>query len=155
MSRDIDDVVNAAKDPDAAVFIGLGPVAGQEPTAAIFGPMIVPPVGLVEAFRVTPHGAGRAGAGTGDDDDTLLIGGRGEAGFIHNRDVDTGKWAGAGTRFERRIGLARRDDGGPGFGLPPGVDHGHTFGSVTADVGARPLPGLGVDGLTDGADQSD
>src|SRR5690625_3581252 len=155
MSRDIDDVVNAAKDPDVAVVVGFGAVTGQEPAATVFGPVIIIPVGIVEAFRVTPDGPSSTRSWPGHDDDPLLIGGRGEAGFIHNRDVDTGKWAGAGTRFERRIGLARRDDGGPGFGLPPGVDHGHTFGSVTADVGARPLPGLGVDGLTDGADQSD
>src|SRR5699024_1103306 len=152
--RNVDDVVNATQDPDVAVFIRFRSVAGKEPAAAVFGPVVALPVGVVEAFRVAPDGAGSAGTGTGDDDDALFVGGRGVARSIYNSDVDAGEWAGAGTGFKTGVGLARGDDGGTGFGLPPSVHHGYALGGVAADVFSRPLPGFWVDCFAYGSAQA-
>src|SRR5699024_7319758 len=152
VAGNVDDVVDTSQDPDIAVVVGFCTVAGQKPAATVFGPVEIGPVRVIEALRIAPHRAGSTGAGTGDDNDALLVGFRGVARVVDHRDIDAGQRTRTRSGLEGFIRLTWGDDGGTGFGLPPGVDHGYALGGVAANVGARPVPGLGVHGFAHGAD---
>src|ERR1035441_1735585 len=125
MAADVDDVVNAAHEPEVAVGVLAGAVSG-EITA-----FDVAPVGLAIALMVAVDGAGHRGPWLADDEQaamagrdvfSLLVdhlrlnakeGPRGRAGL-------GGHGAGKGS-----------DQNGASLGLPPGIDDG---AAVVADL---------------------
>ena len=76
----------------------------------------------------------------------------GVAGLVHDPGADAGQRPGRAAGLEVRVGRGGGEDGGTGFGLPPGVHH---RGRAGAHVVPEPAPRLGVDGLADGAEQPD
>ena len=93
VAADVDDVVRAAVEREAAVVVAHGKVALRvRPCAGPAGPVAVAPAGGVAApaggdgavfdreAGAAPHRAGEIGVGGGDDDLALLAGGRAAVG---------------------------------------------------------------------------
>jgi len=146
VSADLEDVVAPADDPEVAVLVHLGRVAGVVPALALEAF----PVGLAEALGVVEDGAGHAGPGVLDDQVAFVPGLHLHAVVVHHGDLvaEEGPCGAAG--LEGRDGQ-RADHEPAGLGLPPGVDDGAVASAHEAVV---PLPGLGVDGLAHGAEQA-
>ena len=85
-------------------------------------------------------------------DDQLAIHARraGLAIVIHDVDLDAGEGMGGAARLEGQGGQ-RRDHHAARLCLPPGI---HDGAAAAADDVVVPLPGFGVDGLADGAEQA-
>jgi hypothetical protein len=68
VAGDVEHVVDAAHDPEVAVQVAVGAVAGQVVLAAEVGRI----VGLLEALRVAPDGADHRRPGLLDDQEAAL-----------------------------------------------------------------------------------
>src|SRR5699024_8154885 len=139
VTGDVHDIVHPAQQPDVAVLVVLGAVAGE------VGAREARPVGLLEPLLVTPDTAQHARPGLVDHQVTAATGSHRPAGVVPDLHLDAGQSplgrAGLGFGDTRERG----DHDPAGFGLPPGVHH---RGAVPADHAAVPGPGLGVDRLT-------
>ena len=146
MAADVDDVVDAAHEPEVAVGIAARAVAG-EVAAGNFAP-----IGFFVALRVAVDGARHRGPGFADDEQAAVA--------VRDRLALFCNYFGHNSeeRACGRSGLGGdgagdgRDHDGAGLGLPPGVDDGAAF---VADHAVIPHPGLGIDGLADGAEQAE
>ena len=145
MAGNVDGIVHAAQNPEVAVLVHLGAVAGLVAAEAR-------EVGLV-FFLVVVHALHHAGPGPADDQ--MAAAGGAVAVFpvaggaaAHDGRVD----AGQGPRCRAGLELGGvgqgADHGAAGLGLPPGVHDGQL---AAADVLVVPVPGLGVDGFAHGA----
>ena len=145
MSADIDHIVYAAHDPEAAVFIFARAVAGKVHAGNLR------PVLTNIAIGVVIDGPQHTGPGFGDNQEssgTL----RHRLAF-HSNDLgnDTGKRPRGGAGFRRDGARERSDHDVAGFGLPPGIDDRT---AITADDFAVPHPGLGINWLADGPQET-
>src|SRR6516164_10316334 len=146
MSGDVDHVVDAAHDPEVAVLVAPGAVA-REVDARHLAPVL-----LRVALGIAVHGAKHAGPRPRNDEIAALVGWQRRAVTAADLRYD----AGQGQR--RRAGLRRngagqgRDHDAARLGLPPGVDD---RAALLADDAVVPHPGLWIDRLADGAQQSE
>lgn len=146
VSGDVEDVIDAAHEPEIAVGVLAGPVAGEVAAGH------VRPVGFLIALGVSPDGAGHGGPGLFDDEEAAGAFGdfmafAGDDGGL-NAEEGSGGGAGFGGDGARDGG----DHDAAGFGLPPGVNDG---AAAVADLVAIPDPGFRVDGLSDGAEEAE
>jgi len=145
MTGYVEDIVDAAGDPDVIVLISSGAVS-REVVAGIRGH-----VDVEVAVVVSETGAGHAGPGLFDGEDSFGYGGGdfvSSLGVEYDRvDAVEGEGAAAGLHGGdvRQVG----DDVASGLGLPVGVNNS-SF--LVANGVVVPAPGLWVDGLTDGAE---
>ena len=142
---DVHHVVDPAQQPEVAVLVPLGAVAGEVTARE------ARPVGLLVALVVAVDAAQHAGPRLGEDEVAALVVVDRAAVVVDHVDRD------ARERRHGRAGLGggdagqRGDHDAAGLGLPPGVDDG---AAPAADVGAVPDPGLGVDGLADRTEEA-
>ncbi len=146
VARHVHDVVDAAEQPDVAVVILLGAVAGEVEA--------VPPgpVGLLEPFRVAPDAAEHRRPGLGEHHVATAPVRHGLGIVVDDVGADARQRPHRGTRLARGDARERADHDRAGLRLPPGVDD---WGPVAADHAAVPDPGLRVDVLADGPEQPD
>jgi hypothetical protein len=145
MAADVDDVVDAAHDPEVAVLVATRAVPGEvEPGEAL-------PVALFEALRILEDRAQHRRPRPLQHQETAFVrlhrlaGGVDDVGFH----AEERQRAGAGLR-RRRAGK-RRDHDAAGLRLPPGVDD---RAALLADHAVVPHPRFGVDRLADRAEQA-
>ncbi len=146
VAADVDDVVDAAHEPEVAVGVLARAVAGEVAAGN------VGPVGFLIALGVAVDGAGHGGPWAADDEQAAVAGGDGMAFFGDDFRLDAEEGAGGGAGLGGDCAGDGRDEDGAGFGLPPGVDDG---AAVVADLLAIPHPRFGIDGLADGAEQAE
>ena len=146
VAADVDDVVDAAHEPEVAVGVLARAVAG-EVAAGDIGP-----IGLLVALGVAVDGAGHGGPGLADDEQAAAAGGDGFAFFGDDFRLDAEEGARGRAGLGGDCAGDGRDHDGAGLGLPPGVDDG---AAVVADLLAIPHPGFRIDGLADGAEQAE
>ena len=150
VAADVDDVVDAAHEPEVAVGVHARAVAGEVAAGD------VGPIGLAVALGIAVDGAGHGGPGLADDEQAAVAGGDGVEVALASGCVTTSGWMPKKGRVAEP-GLVGdgagdgRDHDGAGLGLPPGVDDG---AAVVADLLAVPHPGFGVDGLADCAEEA-
>jgi len=145
VSRDVQDVVDAAEEPEISLPVASGPVARKIETGAPFRP-VGPDMALGVAIDRFEHG----GPGTGDrqiaaallDHATVLV---------EDLGADPGEGPGRRARPGRRDPGERCDHDHAGLGLPPGVDD---RAAPPADLRLVPDPGFGIDRLADAAEQA-
>ena len=144
MAGDVEHVVHAAEQPEVAVLVALGAVAGEVDVRRPAAPVLLH-VALGVAVDAAQHRRPRTREreqAAADRDRLALVG------------EDLG--ADAGKRLRRRAGLGRgdagkrRDHDGAGLGLPPGIDD---RAALAADVQVIPDPGFGIDRLADRSEQ--
>ena len=75
---DVHDVIDPAQEPDVAVLVLLGAVAGE-----VHG-LEAGPVGFLEPFRVAPDAAEHGGPGFADDEEAAVAVGHGFAVLVHD-----------------------------------------------------------------------
>src|SRR6266849_5549179 len=145
MAADIDHVIDATHDPEVAVRVAPGAVAGK------IDVLDLRPILLSITFIVAPDGSEHRRPGTRNYEITAFGWTNRLAVARHDVGFDAGK------RFRRRAGFGRRrtgeraDHDRAGFRLPPGVHNGTT---ALADDFAIPHPGFGIDRLANGAEQA-
>src|SRR5690606_39129525 len=139
-------VVGAAQNPEVAVFVALGVVAGQIHALELAGEI----AGLVPVF-VAPYRTDHGRPGAPDDQQPAGTGRQLVTRLVDHCGVDTGQRQRAGTGLEGRGTRQWRKNMPAGFGLPPRVDHG---AARTAHVLEVPDPRLGVDGFAHRTEQS-
>ena len=137
VARHVHDVVHPAQQPEVAVGVHPGPVAGE--IAALVGG----PVGLAVALGVAPDAPQHRRPGAGDGEVAAAGGHRGAVG-VHHLGEDPGQGPGGRARLGDGGAGQRGDHVAAGLGLPPGVHH---RAAPAADVAVVPHPRLGVDGL--------
>ena len=142
MTGDVEHVVDAANDPDVAVFVTTCSVASEIPAFE------VAPVSLLVAFLVAPNATQHGRPGLFDDELALLVRADLVAEVIDDADIDAkeGQRGGAGLGGDGTGD--RRDHVAAGFSLPPGIDDGAL---AAADELVIPHPGFWIDRLSDGA----
>ena len=144
---DIQHIIDAAHNPEIAVLVLTGTVAGQIIFAAKFRP-----VGIHITLLIAPDGAQHGRERFGNHQITALIGlGNTVAIFIHHVRCNAGQWNGAGAGLGGHYAGNGGDHIGAGFGLPPGV---HNRAAFLADGFVIPDPGFRVNGLTHCAQQA-
>src|SRR6185312_15589097 len=139
MTGNVDDVIHPAHDPEVAVFVFTGTVAGEIHAGNLR------PVLLHIAIGIAVNRAQHSRPGLLKHQKSARASGDGFA--IHGDDLGhhTRKRFGSRTRLGSNRAGNRRDHDVAGFGLPPGIDDRAT---VVADHLAVPHPGLRVDRLT-------
>src|SRR5688572_19517054 len=139
MTGDVDDVIDTAEEPEIAVLVTLGAVAGE------VHPRPLRPVLLLEPLRIAPDPAEHRRPWRSDRQiaaahlDRLAV-------VIEDLRVDARKGLRGRAGFRRHETWQRRDHDRPGLGLPPGIDDRT---APAADVLLVPHPGLGIDRLAD------
>jgi hypothetical protein len=123
---DVEDVVEAALDPEVPVLVDEGGVAG------VVGGLVPPgPVLVDEPLVAAPEGPEHPGPGPGEGQAAALAGGHGVTGLVEDGGLDPGE----GSDGAPGLGLGDPREGGDhhvaGLGLPPGVDDG---AAAAADV---------------------
>src|SRR6185295_16258690 len=113
VAADLEDVVHAAQQPEIALLVALGAVAGEVPLAELR------PVGLLVALGIAVDAAQHPGPGRLDHQqprvDRLAL-------LVHDVGVDAGEGDAGGAGLGLRDAGQRRDQDVAGLGLPPGVD---------------------------------
>src|SRR5699024_9929778 len=142
MPGDVHDIVHPAQQPDVAVLVVLGAVAGE------VGAGETGPVGFLEPLLIAPDAAQHARPGLVDHQVAAATGAHRLAGVVPDLHLDAGQSALGRTGLGFGDTGQRGDHDPAGLGLPPGVHH---RGAVPADHAPVPGPGLGVDRLTDTA----
>ena len=148
VATNVDNVVDTAADPVEALVVA-GSTVAREVVA-----LVDVEVGIHVALVGTPDGASHAGPSLLEGQDTLdvvavnlLAGNR-----VDKRGLDTEE----GERGRAGLGGGNAskgsDDVGTGLGLPVGVAN---LGAALADNIVVPLPDLGGDGLTNGAENTE
>ena len=148
VTADVDDVIDAARDPVVAVLVSASPIP-REVVSRVLGE-----VGLLETLVVAVDRAGRAGPGGGEAKrarDVVAFDGHSRGG-VHNHRLDAEKGQRGGTGLGRGDARQRRDEDAAGLRLPPSVHHGAA--AITYDI-VVPLPDLRIDGLTDGPEDAE
>eukprot|EP01136_Pigoraptor_vietnamica_P034612 Opistho-1_new@98791 len=147
VARHVQHIVDATGDGEVAgLGIADGAVARQVIALELTGV-----VALLEALRVAPDRADHRGPRLLDDQDAALPVRHIVAEFVDDGRRDAREGQGAGARHQGRGARQRRDHMAAGLRLPEGVDDG---AAAAADVLVVPLPGSGVDGLADRAQQA-
>ena len=145
VARDIDHIVDAARDPVIAVLVAAAAVSGE-----IFA-AVGAEIGQLEAFVIAIDRARLTGPAMRDAQIAL-----GRA-VEHRALIVDQLWPNTEERPARaaRLHVVGRWQGGDhhaaGFGLPPGVDDGAAFFADDVEV---PSPGFRVDRLTHRAEQA-
>src|SRR5450830_1374462 len=141
VARDVEDVVDAARDGEVAgVLVADGAVAGQ----VVFAAQLVREVAGLEALGVVPDGADHGGPGLFDDQDAALPVRDVRARFVDDGRHDARQRKGAGAGDHRGGAGQWGDHVAARFRLPEGVDDGAV---LVADVFVVPHPGFRVDRL--------
>lgn len=147
VTRDVDDIIDSSLDPDVSVLVSSSTVSREVESGVGLE------VGLDESGVILVDGSGDTRPGLGDDENSLDVvsdelssGGR-----VEDLDLNSGEGEGSGSGLGWDRSGKRSDDDGSSLGLPVGVDDGALSSS---DVVVVPVPGLGVDGLSDGSDDS-
>ena len=140
----VDDVINAAHDPEIAVLVAAGTVTGE-----VLAFDLAPVLGL-KALVVTINGPNHARPGLSDHQQAANVGRQRAAVTVDDlRDNADERLRGRAGNGWRGAGEGRDHDGA-GLGLPPGIDDRAT---LATDLAVVPHPGFGVDRLTDSAQQ--
>ena len=145
MARNVEDVIDAADDPEIAVLISPRSVAG-EIAALDFAPVLLLVTSVVAVNR--PQHCWPRFA---DDELAALIRADLFALIVDHRGIDAKKGKGSRSGFERRGAGQRSDHLHAGFGLPPGIDD---RAALAADVLVIPDPRFGIDRLANRAEQA-
>ncbi len=143
VARDLDHVVDAPDDPEVAVLIALGRVAG-----GVLAGETAPILAHV-ALGVLEYRAQHGGPRLEQHQIAFLAVGHGVARLIQHFGLLPKERARARARLERHD-RGGRDHKHARLGLPPGVDDG---AAAVANDAVIPLPGLGVDRLAHRAEQ--
>lgn len=149
VTGDVDDIVNTSLDPVVAVLVPSTRVTEEEVSR------VGTEVGVEVSLVVAVDGTSNSGPRTLGNKDTLDVSALENlaVGRVEDCDVDTeegesgGSWLGSDTA---------RDGGdhvGTGLGHPVSVDDGTL--AVHTGVFVVPVPGLGVDRLTDGTEDTE
>ena len=144
VAGDVHHVVHAAEQPEVAVLVDAGAVAG-EVDVRILRPVRLP-VALVVVVDPAQHrrpGAPQHEVAPTARADLVAL-------LVEDRGVHARERPGRRAGLERRHSRQRRDHDHPRLGLPPRVDDRR---AVAADVLAVPDPRLRVDRLADRAEQ--
>ncbi len=145
VAGDVDDIVDAAHEPDVALLVHPGAVPGG------VDPGELGEIGLAEAVRIAINPAHQARPGVGHHQPTALID-RGRAlVLLDDPELDARQGQTGGARLGGDGARQGGDEDAAGLGLPPGIDDG---AATLADHPVIPHPGLGIDGLADGAEQA-
>src|SRR5690606_15851543 len=142
VAGDVHHVVHAAHDPEVAVLVAPGAVAGEVRVRHLAPVLVAVPV------VVAVDGAQHAWPRPLDDQVAARVRGHLVAVGVHHGGVDAEERHAGRARLGGVHAGDRRDHDPAGLGLPPGVNHGS---AVTAYHAAVPHPRLGVDGLAHGA----
>ena len=142
---DVQHVVHAARDPVVTVLVALRAVTGEVPAGEGLE------IRVDEALVVAEHGAHLARPAVFDDEVALAGAIELLALVVDDRGLHAEERQRSRARLEVDGTRQRRDQDAAGLGLPPGVDD---RAAVVADHTVIPLPGLGVDRLSDGAEQA-
>ena len=146
VAGDIDHVVDAAHEPEVTVFVLATTVAGK------IDIIVHREVGVDEPIVITPHGPHHAGPGLHEAEFAAFIDIALRPVVAENPGVDPKEGFVDAARFER---VGTRQGGNHDaacLGLPPGVDDGTL---AAADLFRVPHPGLRVDRLTHGAEDTE
>ena len=144
MSAHVEHIIDATGDAVVAVFVAKAAVAGKIKagvcTKVGLAASLVVAIGSAEHSRPRRANAQISAHPIAVNFGSMLVDQHG----VNTRHGKGGK---------RRLGGGHAREVGdhytPGFGLPPGV-HNRTF--ALADVAVVPIPGLFVDGFTDGSE---
>src|SRR5262245_4426210 len=145
MPGHVHDIVDAAEQPEVAVFVSLCTV-----TRKILARESAP-VSLHETIRVTIDGTHHRGPRLGQNQITPAALGNGFSLLVDDIGFDPGKRQRRGTRFELRQSWQRCDQGMAGLSLPPG---GHYRPASAADSFVIPDPSFRIDRLADSPQKS-
>src|SRR5690606_10735694 len=129
VTRDVQHVVDAAHDPEIAVGVALGTVAGQVGAVVLGGE-----VALREPLAVAPDRADQGGPRTLDDQETATTRLDLATRFIDDGGVDAWQGQRARTWLQWSGTRQRGDHVHTGFGLPPRIDHRAAFAAHTRVV---------------------
>ena len=149
MAGDVDDVIHPAHDPEIAIGISAGPVAGEINVFAVDRWNVLP-VALAEAFVVAMDGAHHARPGPSHRQIAPLVDADAAAFQVDHIGGNARQGQGAGAWFGGGGPRQGADHHAAGLRLPPGVDDG---AAVASNHIAVPHPGFGIDGLTHRAQQ--
>jgi hypothetical protein len=138
--RDVHHVVHPAEEPEVAVLVDAGAVAGEVHAGEAL------PVRGAEAAVVAEDPARHRRPGTLQDEVAPTPWPDGIPAVVDDASVDPGEGPRRGAGLRRRHAREWRDEDHPRLGLPPGVDDRR---AIAADVLPVPHPGLRVDRLTD------
>jgi hypothetical protein len=131
-------------EPEVSVFVDPGPVAGKVDIA------VLRPVRLAISLIVLEDPAEHRRPGSAEYQVPATAGTDLLAALVVDAGLDSWERLRRGARLDRRYAGERRDHDHARFRLPPGVDDRRL---VAPDVLAVPDPGLGIDRLTDRAQQ--
>ncbi len=145
MAADVDDVVHASHDPEVAVFVFAGAVAGE------VDPGNLRPVLAFVAFGIAVDVAQHPGPRTLDHEEATGTERDRFAVECDNVGHNPREGLGRGTRLGRNRAGNGRDHDLPGFRLPPGIDD---RAAVVSDDFAIPHPRFRINGLADGPQQA-
>src|SRR5206468_4941316 len=132
---------DAAEEPEVAVLVALGPVAGEVDV------VVLRPVLLHEAVGIAPDPAQHPRPGLAEHE---VAGLRRAPLLVQDLGVDAGERQRRGAGLERGEAGQRRDQDVARLGLPPRVPH--RAAPAAADLPV-PDPGLRVDRLADRAEE--
>ena len=144
MSGDVDHVVDAAEQPEVAVGVALGAVAGEVDAGAPLVPVLAD-VAIGIAVDAAQHRRPRPRQREQAAADLDLL-----AALVANLRGDAGKRPRRRAGLERRDAGQRRDHDRAGLGLPPRVDD---RAALAADDAVVPDPRFRIDRLADRAEQ--
>src|SRR5690606_11860527 len=143
MAGDVDNIVDAAHDPEIAVLVDACIVAGE------ILMRYAAPVLLLVAFVIAPDSAQHAGPGVADDKPAALVRAHRLAAVVRHFGQDPGQWLRAASRLRRNGAGQRRHHDAARFRLPPSI---HDRATLAANHLVVPHPGLGVDAFADRAE---
>src|SRR5581483_6189393 len=144
MAADLDNVVHAPLDAEVVDDISGRGITGEVDIGYDI------PVGIRVAIGVAVDGAHLRGPGMADDQEAAFLGADRAPIFIDHISLDGREWPGRAAGF-RRNGERRCNHNCAGLRLPPGIND---WTRTAADVLTIPDPGLRVDRLTNGAEQT-
>src|SRR5215510_4239242 len=145
MAAYINNIVDAAHYPEITLLVAPGAVSGE------INPVNLRPILLFVTLVIAPDGPEHRGPGPLDDKVTALICANRFAVAGHDAGVDTGEGLGCGAGLGGSGAGNGSNHDCTRLGLPPRV---HDRTPVFADYFAIPHPRLGIDRLTDCAEQS-
>ncbi len=137
-------VVGPALNPEVAVLVAPGHVAGAVPAGKAF------PVQAAVAFVVVVHPAGHGGPRALQHQQAAASRRHGAAVLVHHLGLDAGQRPGDRAGLQQRHGQGAEHDHA-GFRLPPGVQH---RAAAAPHVAVEPQPRLRADGFAHRAQQA-
>src|SRR3974377_1664524 len=145
MPGHVQDVVNAADDPEIAILVLARAVAG-EIAANDFRP-----IAILAAHGIAPEAPHHGSTRVSQHQLTAGISGHCLPHVINDFRHDTEEWKGGGARFGGCGAGKRGDEHAAGLRLPPGIYNRTAFAAYGLVI---PNPGFGIYRLTDGAEEA-